>query len=91
MVPLLTSLFGVILSQSERCGLADPSAHDTIDSHEEEKNSMSPYRIFALMALVVAMTAALGCNTFKGFGRDVEKGGEKIQQVSESAKPSNNR
>lgn len=52
---------------------------------------MSPYRIFALMALVVAMTAALGCNTFKGFGRDVEKGGEKIQQVSESAKPSNNR
>jgi len=52
---------------------------------------MSPYRVCVVLALAAVMVASFGCNTFKGFGRDVEKSGEKIQQVSESAKPSKNR
>jgi predicted small secreted protein len=41
--------------------------------------------VFAL--LLTSVFAAVGCNTFKGFGRDVEKGGEKLQETAEDAKP----
>jgi len=39
-------------------------------------------RIVGVVAtvLVLALVAA-GCNTLRGFGKDVEKGGEKIQEV----------
>jgi predicted small secreted protein len=35
-----------------------------------------PLLLTALIMLVVAVT---GCNTFKGFGQDVQKAGEKIE------------
>lgn len=34
----------------------------------------------AMVALTFVASATLGCNTFKGMGKDVEKGGEKIQE-----------
>lgn len=51
---------------------------------------MKTMRILVCGLLVASFAALIGCNTFKGMGRDVEKGGEKIQDVAEDAKPSNN-
>jgi entericidin B len=36
---------------------------------------------FLLVLSVVAMTLA-GCNTVRGIGQDIEKGGEAIQKVT---------
>jgi predicted small secreted protein len=33
-----------------------------------------------LTALLVAVVALVGCNTMAGFGKDMEKAGEKIQE-----------
>lgn len=52
---------------------------------------MKFFRTFAAATLIAVLVSTIGCNTFKGLGRDVEKGGEKIQDVSEDAKPSNHR
>ena len=35
-------------------------------------------RLLTLCALL-AFTAAAGCNTFRGMGKDVERGGERMQ------------
>jgi predicted small secreted protein len=37
--------------------------------------------VFAMVLAVLA--GSLACNTFKGMGKDVEKGGEKIQKVAD--------
>ena len=35
------------------------------------------------LALSIAMALALsGCNTMRGFGRDVERGGERVQDAA---------
>lgn len=42
-----------------------------------------------LIVIVSALmfTASLGaCNTVKGFGKDVEKGGEKVQETSDKVR-----
>lgn len=39
-------------------------------------------KIFALCLLAASAIALLGCNTVHGFGKDVEKVGEKVQQKS---------
>ena len=36
---------------------------------------------FALLLIAVAAVLA-GCNTFQGFGRDVQKAGEKIEDAA---------
>jgi predicted small secreted protein len=42
---------------------------------------MSPsHKIIWFVVLASAVLAATGCNTAQGFGKDVEKTGEKIQQ-----------
>lgn len=47
-------------------------------------NNMSHHhrlkRIGTLGLLVLVFTAVLGCNTASGFGKDMEKAGQKIQQ-----------
>ena len=46
-------------------------------------------KIIALIG-VVAFTAGLSaCNTFKGMGRDVERGGEKVQDAASGAQNKN--
>jgi len=42
----------------------------------------------ALMAILIAAYAMslAGCNTISGAGRDVERGGEKVQDAAEGAK-----
>ena len=52
---------------------------------------MSPKKIAALIAVKVVVLAAIvaavvsmsmtGCNTVKGVGKDIEKGGEAIQKA----------
>lgn len=39
--------------------------------------------ILSIMAFAFSLSA---CNTMKGFGRDVERGGEKVQGAAEKAK-----
>jgi len=40
---------------------------------------------FAALA-IVASAALTGCNTIAGAGKDVERGGEKVQDAAEGAK-----
>ncbi len=41
-------------------------------------------RWFFMAALAVAaLTAFSGCNTVRGVGKDLERGGQRIQEVSE--------
>jgi entericidin B len=44
-------------------------------------------RVFSVFAVSVALAGILGsmgCNTIKGMGRDIERGGEKTQDAAES-------
>lgn len=36
-------------------------------------------KLFAMALLITFSTVLVGCNTWHGFGKDVEKAGEKIQ------------
>jgi predicted small secreted protein len=47
---------------------------------------MNPKKPIALMAVRIVLLAAIvagmvGCNTVKGLGQDIEKGGEAIQKA----------
>ena len=42
-------------------------------------------RLLVLVSIVSA-TALAGCNTMRGLGQDVERGGEKVQDAAERAK-----
>ncbi|MDQ8022686.1 MAG: entericidin A/B family lipoprotein [Moraxellaceae bacterium] len=39
-----------------------------------------------ITSLIAAMLIVSGCNTIQGAGKDVERGGEKIQNAAERAK-----
>jgi entericidin A len=39
-------------------------------------------KTFAMLILAAASLALIGCNTVHGFGKDVAKVGEKVQQKS---------
>jgi predicted small secreted protein len=39
-----------------------------------------------LMALLLVATFVSGCNTFKGLGQDIERGGEKIENSADRNK-----
>jgi len=40
-----------------------------------------PYRCFLLAAIVVVTAAFAGCNTLQGVGKDIQRTGEKIEEV----------
>jgi len=40
-------------------------------------------RIFAVLFTVLALA---GCNTIEGLGKDIQKGGEKIEKAADKAK-----
>ncbi|MEC5397981.1 entericidin A/B family lipoprotein [Uliginosibacterium sp. H1] len=39
-----------------------------------------------ISSLIAAMLIVTGCNTIQGAGKDVERGGEKIQNAADRAK-----
>lgn len=41
---------------------------------------------FMAATLIAALVTLTGCNTMAGFGRDVEKTGDKIEKSAEKAK-----
>ena len=45
----------------------------------ELKMKMSMKKLIALMSVAALLAVLSGCNTFKGFGQDVQKVGEKIE------------
>ena len=42
-------------------------------------------KLAAVLALL-AIGAIYGCNTFEGMGKDIERGGEKVQDTSKDVK-----
>lgn len=43
--------------------------------------------IYALLAIVAALNLG-ACNTFEGAGKDIERGGEKLQDTAKDVKKS---
>jgi len=43
--------------------------------------------LYALLAFIGALALG-GCNTFEGAGKDIERGGEKLQDTAKDAKRS---
>jgi entericidin B len=41
------------------------------------------FKRMTVILSALALTALAGCNTFRGIGQDVERGGEKIQDSAE--------
>ena len=42
--------------------------------------------LLSLTALIISGLSISGCNTMRGFGKDVERGGERVQDAAK-AKP----
>lgn len=42
-------------------------------------------KIISLMSLITFTTVLVGCNTVAGLGKDVERGGEKVQNTAKDA------
>lgn len=42
-------------------------------------------KIIPLICIIAMSIGLTACNTFKGFGKDVERGGEKVQDAATSA------
>lgn len=43
-------------------------------------------KIISVLGILMLAIGLSGCNTMKGFGKDVERGGEKVQGAAEKAK-----
>jgi predicted small secreted protein len=48
--------------------------------HRAEREITMFRRLFAAATLIASVGAVVGCNTVAGAGKDVERGGEKIQE-----------
>ena len=44
---------------------------------------MKTTRFYRLLAVILAAAALAGCNTMKGFGQDVQRGGRAIERAAE--------
>lgn len=42
--------------------------------------------LLAVPILLAGILGSIGCNTIKGMGRDIERGGEKTQDAAESVR-----
>lgn len=42
--------------------------------------------VFAVSVALASVLGSIGCNTIKGMGRDIERGGEKTQDAAESVR-----
>ena len=40
------------------------------------------FRLIVALVISIALACITGCETFKGVGRDVQKGGEKIEDAA---------
>jgi len=54
----------------------------TVYSEHLTGKSIMIKRILATLMLLGTLGAIAGCNTMHGFGQDMERGGEKIQEKS---------
>jgi len=43
---------------------------------------MKNWKLWAVLALIVVVVGVSGCNTIRGAGRDIQRGGEKVQEVA---------
>jgi len=65
-------------SDTSPCGQACPLRKMVVQSNTE----VIPMKR-ALAAVLMAMFALAGCNTVEGVGRDIERGGERLQDSAE--------
>lgn len=43
-------------------------------------------KLMAVISVLIFSAGLSACNTFKGMGKDVERGGEKVQDAADKAK-----
>lgn len=43
---------------------------------------MKHWKMWAVMGLIVVMLVATGCNTLRGAGRDIQRAGQKVEEVA---------
>lgn len=46
-------------------------------------------KLISVMGILMLATGLSACNTFKGMGKDVERGGEKVQDAASGAQHQN--
>jgi predicted small secreted protein len=67
----------------------DASGDDTEEAfvHTERDMNMKTFTKMTVALLMGALISigALGCNTFKGAGKDIQKGGQGIENAAEGA------
>ena len=54
-------------------------------AHHERNFRMFKRVIITLMVGSLMSAGALGCNTFRGAGKDIQKGGEAVENAAEGA------
>jgi entericidin B len=57
-----------------------------IHVNRKEKNMSKLATIFAILAMSLGLSA---CNTMKGMGQDIERGGEKVQESAQDVQSGN--
>jgi predicted small secreted protein len=57
-----------------------------VEREDIMKTSKMLVRVLTLVLAAFAATHLTACNTFSGAGKDIERGGEKIQGAAEGAK-----
>jgi len=43
-------------------------------------------KLATLLAFIVALSIPLGCNTFRGMGQDIQKGGQAVEETADNIK-----
>jgi predicted small secreted protein len=60
------------------------SASGPVTSQEKESVMKRFFSLFALLVMSVSLGGlSFGCNTMEGAGRDIEKGGEALQDAAD--------
>ena len=43
---------------------------------------MKNWKLWTVLALIVVVMGVSGCNTIRGAGKDIQRGGQKVQEVA---------
>jgi entericidin B len=65
--------------------LLTASVSDSLSKKEVSMQTVKKvFSVFAVSVALASILGSIGCNTVRGMGRDIERGGEKTQDAAES-------